>query len=148
LSLKLAQNSQNSANAQKLKPSLSCSWQRDLADFSARLQNGDFIFQDRRFQPLTHSSVSNSNVFCELVANLLHSRPALLHFDARCSRFVAVGALPRCLPDISKHSKDRLRVLRVHFRSEVVPLISTKWAECKGMDLSDQADLGGAEQDH
>jgi hypothetical protein len=25
-----------------------------------------FIFQDRRFQPLTHSSVFNSNVFCEL----------------------------------------------------------------------------------
>jgi hypothetical protein len=28
-------------------------------------------FQDRRFQPLTHSSVFNSNVFCELAANLL-----------------------------------------------------------------------------
>src|SRR5580700_3094052 len=27
-------------------------------------------FQDRRFQPLTHSSVFNSNVFCELAANL------------------------------------------------------------------------------
>ena len=27
-------------------------------------------FQDRRFQPLTHSSVSNSNVSCELAANL------------------------------------------------------------------------------
>ena len=29
-------------------------------------------FQDRRFQPLTHSSVFNSNVFFELAANLLH----------------------------------------------------------------------------
>jgi hypothetical protein len=27
-------------------------------------------FQDRRFQPLTHSSVFNSSVFCELAANL------------------------------------------------------------------------------
>ncbi len=39
-------------------------------------------FQDRRFQPLTHSSVFNSNVFCELAAILLHSRPRLLHFCA------------------------------------------------------------------
>jgi hypothetical protein len=37
-------------------------------------------FQDRRIQPLTHSSVFNSNVFCELAANLLHSRPLVLHF--------------------------------------------------------------------
>src|SRR2546427_5312154 len=28
-------------------------------------------FQDRRFQPLTHSSDFNSSVFCELTANLL-----------------------------------------------------------------------------
>jgi hypothetical protein len=27
-------------------------------------------FQDRRFQPLTYSSVSNSSVLCELAANL------------------------------------------------------------------------------
>src|SRR5258705_13738676 len=49
-------------------------------------------FQDRRFQPLTHSSVFNSNVFHELAATLLHSGPLLLHFGARCSRFVAVPA--------------------------------------------------------
>jgi hypothetical protein len=30
------------------------------------------IFQDRRFQPLTHFSVFNCAVFCELAANLLH----------------------------------------------------------------------------
>src|SRR6267143_3308540 len=36
-------------------------------------------FQDRRFQPLTHSSVSNSNVFCELATNLLHCAFELLH---------------------------------------------------------------------
>ena len=29
-----------------------------------------FIFQARRFQPLTHSSVFNSSVLCELAANL------------------------------------------------------------------------------
>src|SRR5882724_10256498 len=49
-------------------------------------------FQDRRFQPLTHSSVFNSSVFCELAANLLHSLLLLLHFGAGCSRFVAAPA--------------------------------------------------------
>jgi hypothetical protein len=39
-------------------------------------------FQDRRFQPLTHSSVFNSNVFCELAASLLQWRFELLHFGA------------------------------------------------------------------
>src|SRR5215475_7273746 len=29
-------------------------------------------FQDRRFQPLTHPSVSNSNVLRQLASNLLH----------------------------------------------------------------------------
>src|SRR5256885_15283446 len=33
-------------------------------------------FQDRRFQPLTHSSVFNSNVFCELAVGLLRLRLA------------------------------------------------------------------------
>jgi hypothetical protein len=60
--------------------------------FAAVKQNGDFIFQDRRFQPLTHSSVFNSNLIYRLAATLLHSRPLLLHFGARCSRFVAVPA--------------------------------------------------------
>src|SRR5882672_12303311 len=49
-------------------------------------------FQDRRFQPLTHPSVFNSNLIYRLAATLLHSRPLLLHFGARCSRFVAVPA--------------------------------------------------------
>src|ERR1700748_821063 len=47
-------------------------------------------FQDRRFQPLTHSSVFKFNKFCDLEATLLHSLPSLLHFGARCSKFVAV----------------------------------------------------------
>jgi hypothetical protein len=38
--------------------------------FSASLQSGDFIFQDRRLQPLGHSSIFDSNVFCELAPNL------------------------------------------------------------------------------
>ena len=36
-------------------------------------------FQDRRFQPLTHSSVFNSSVLCELSANLLNSHTEMLH---------------------------------------------------------------------
>ena len=52
-------------------------------------------FQDRRFQPLTHSSVFNSSVLCELAANLWHSRYRLLHFGAGCSWIVAVpGGFP------------------------------------------------------
>jgi hypothetical protein len=42
-----------------------------------------FIYQDRRFQTLTHSSVFNSSVFCEFAANLLHFGFELLHFGAR-----------------------------------------------------------------
>src|SRR5215469_11669808 len=41
-------------------------------------------FQDRRFQPLTHSSVFDSNVLCELGRKLLHypsSRPCRAGFD-------------------------------------------------------------------
>jgi hypothetical protein len=34
-------------------------------------------FQDRRFQPLTHSSVSSSSVLCELAANLQSLRHPL-----------------------------------------------------------------------
>jgi hypothetical protein len=40
------------------------------------------IFQDRRFQPLTHPSVFNSNVFCELAVSLLRWRFELLHSGA------------------------------------------------------------------
>ena len=50
---------------------------------------GDFIFQDHRFQALTHSSVSNSKVLCELARNLRHFEWRLLHFGARCSRIAA-----------------------------------------------------------
>jgi hypothetical protein len=46
-------------------------------------------FQDRRFQPLTHPSVSNFNTFSGLATTLL---PLLPHFVARCSRFMAVPA--------------------------------------------------------
>src|SRR5260370_30740088 len=49
-------------------------------------------FQDRRFQPLTHSSVFNSNVFCELAASLLPSLPLLLTSGASCCRFLTVVA--------------------------------------------------------
>src|SRR5258706_14505574 len=71
-------------------------WVRDIwrrrRDLNPRDPFGPNGFQDRRFQPLTHSSVFNSNVFCGLAASLLHSRPLLLHSGARCSRFVAVLA--------------------------------------------------------
>jgi hypothetical protein len=36
LSLKLAQNAQKQRKSRKLKPTLSCSWQRDLVEFSVR----------------------------------------------------------------------------------------------------------------
>src|SRR6266849_8392760 len=49
-------------------------------------------FQDRRFQPLTHSSVFNSNVFCELAASLLQWRFEPLHFGADGSKIVAEPA--------------------------------------------------------
>jgi hypothetical protein len=66
-------------------------WRR-RRDLNPRDPFGSNGFQDRRFQPLTHSSVFNCNVFCELAASLLHSPPLLLHVGARCSRFVAVLA--------------------------------------------------------
>jgi hypothetical protein len=57
-----------------------------------------FIFQDRRFQPLTHSSVFNSNVFCELAANLLRYRLQLLHFGAES--VAKAGAKPTKVNEI------------------------------------------------
>jgi hypothetical protein len=48
----------------------------------SKIASGRFYFQDRRFQPLTHSSVFNSNVFCKLAASLLQRRFELLHFGA------------------------------------------------------------------
>ena len=66
-------------------------WRR-RRDSNPRDPFGSNGFQDRRFQPLTHSSVFNSNVFCELAANLLHWRLELLHFGAGCSKIVAVPA--------------------------------------------------------
>ena len=47
-------------------------------------------FQDRRFQPLTHSSASNYNVFRELAANLCQLRLYRPRFAADCSRIVTV----------------------------------------------------------
>src|SRR5580658_3505808 len=47
-------------------------------------------FQDRRFQPLTHSSVFNSNLIYRLAAKL-HFGFELLRFGARCSSIVAVA---------------------------------------------------------
>ena len=41
-----------------------------------------FVLQDRRFQTLTHSSVSSSNVFCPLAVNLRHSKLERLHSGA------------------------------------------------------------------
>ena len=38
-------------------------------DLNPRDPFGSNGFQDRRFQPLTHSSIYNSNVFFELAAN-------------------------------------------------------------------------------
>ena len=55
LSLKPAQNEE------KQSKSLSYGWQTDSVEFSVRWRIDGFTFQDRRFQPLTHSSVSNSN---------------------------------------------------------------------------------------
>src|SRR5580658_3713924 len=48
-------------------------------------------FQDRRFQPLTHSSIFNSNLIYRLAANLLHFGFELLRFGARRSWIVAVA---------------------------------------------------------
>ena len=45
-------------------------WRR-RRDSNPRDPFGSNGFQDRRFQPLTHSSVSNSNVFRECAANVL-----------------------------------------------------------------------------
>jgi hypothetical protein len=56
LSLKPVQNRQKPANSRKLKIALSDGWQRDLVELFVRSQNGDLIFQDRRFQPFTHPS--------------------------------------------------------------------------------------------
>ena len=59
-------------------------WRR-RRDSNPRDPFGSNGFQDRRFQPLTHSSVSNSSVIRELAARLLHFGFELLHFGARCS---------------------------------------------------------------
>jgi hypothetical protein len=58
-----------------------CAWRRrrDLNPRDPFEPNG---FQDRRFQPLTHSSGFNSNVFCELAFVLLHPGLELLHCRA------------------------------------------------------------------
>jgi hypothetical protein len=63
LSLKLAQEEQKRSKRRKEKLSLSYGWQRDLVEFSIRYRIGGFIFKDRRFQPLTHSSVYYCSVF-------------------------------------------------------------------------------------
>jgi hypothetical protein len=49
--------------------SVSEMWRR-RRDSNPRDPFGSNGFQDRRFQPLTHSSVFNSNVFCELAGCL------------------------------------------------------------------------------
>jgi hypothetical protein len=72
-----------------------------------------FIFQDRRFQPLTHSSVFNSNVFCELAADLLHRRLDLLHFGA--VSVAKAGSKPAKFNKMqnnrnSRHFADRKRI--------------------------------------
>jgi hypothetical protein len=46
----------NGENREKPTSQLNDGWQRDLAEFSMIWANGEIAFQDRRFQPLTHSS--------------------------------------------------------------------------------------------
>jgi hypothetical protein len=62
-------------------------------------------FQDRRFQPLTHSSVFNSNVFCELAASLLQWRFELLHFGAE--GVAKAGVKPTKVNKIQHNRKGR-----------------------------------------
>src|ERR1700745_1912609 len=47
------------------------------------------VFQDRRFQPLTHSSVSDSSLFCELANELLqhHYQDLAELISIYCSAF-------------------------------------------------------------
>jgi hypothetical protein len=66
LLLKPVQNKQKPANSRKLKIALSDGGQRDLVGFFVRSQNGDLIFQDRRFQPLTHPSEAKESFHCSL----------------------------------------------------------------------------------
>src|SRR6266851_10226222 len=77
--------------SERIQTAQSRGWRR-RRDSNPRDPFGSNGFQDRRFQPLTHSSVFNSNVFCELAANLLHWRLELLHFGAGCSKIVAAPA--------------------------------------------------------
>ena len=100
-------------------------WRR-RRDSNPRDPFGPNGFQDRRFQPLTHSSVFNSNVFFELAANLLHWQLQLLHFGAEGvgkagakptkSKVIEIGLwacsaplTPKLLPDLEKQ---RLKVLQ------------------------------------
>src|SRR5713101_2672570 len=86
-------------------------WRR-RRDSNPRDPFGSNGFQDRRFQPLTHSSVFNSNVFCELAANLLHWRLELLHFGAGCSKIVAVTGA-KCPKTAQIQKTENLAILQL-----------------------------------
>jgi hypothetical protein len=68
-SLKLGRKVEVSARFKGNKRKSKTDWRR-RRDSNPRDPFGSNGFQDRRFQPLTHSSVFNSNVLHELAVNL------------------------------------------------------------------------------